>query len=172
MMNDDSHTSFYEIRDAYLSDLAAASAAVAADGSLLDVRSRLGETLLHWLAVEDAIPAVQSLIASGAAIDPTNKFGATPLMEAASLGYEAMCRLLLMHGANVRYISPRGDSALCHAARSRQLGTLQILLSQMQPDESLQPFFQDIELDLIFDTEDEVTRLLESRGLVPRRQDD
>ncbi len=57
MMNDDSRARFYEIRNAYVSDVATASAAVAADGSLLEVRSGLGETVLHWLVVEDDLAA-------------------------------------------------------------------------------------------------------------------
>lgn len=170
-MAEDSQARFHEIKDAYLTAIEAGSAAVAADHSLLEVRSGIGETVLHWLVAENVIPAVQSLISSGAAVDPTNDFGATPLMEAASLGYEDMCRLLLEHGADVRYVSQCGDSPLCHASRSRQLQTLRILLSQLRPDESLQPYFDAIELGMIFDIEDDVTKLLQSRGLSPRQQD-
>jgi len=164
-MAEATRTRFYEIRDAFLTNIESAAAAVAADRSLLEVRNGIGETLLHWMVVENIVPAVQVLIASGAAVDTTNNFGATPLMEAASLGYEEMCQLLLAHGADVRYVSPRGESPLFHASRSRQMKTLRILLVQFRPDEPLAAYFDDLGLDMIFDTEDEVSELLRSRGL-------
>ena len=172
MKTEDCRARFYEIRDAYLTDVGAASLAVSTDRTLLDVRSGIGETVLHWLVVEDVIHAVESLIACGAEVDTKNDFGATPLMEAASLGYEDMCRLLLTHGADVRYINERGESALRHASRSRQLPALRILLSQLQPDEPLQPYFDDLEIEMIYGTEDDVTELLKSRGLSPGPPDE
>lgn len=164
-MSNDCRAKFYNIRNAFLTDLEAASAAVAADPGLLNARSGIGETVLHWLAVENVIPAVQALIARGADTNPKNDFGATPLMEAAMLGLADMCKLLLAHGADVRYVNPRGESPLFHAAKCRQSQTLEILLSHLKPDESLEPYFDEFELPLIFSTDDEVTRLLQSRGL-------
>jgi ankyrin repeat protein len=162
---------FYEIRNAFLEDVAAASALVEADRTLLDVRSGIGETPLHWLVVEDVIPAVTELIRLGAEVDCTNEFGATALMEAAQLGYIEMCGLLLAHGASPRYMSSRGESPLCHAARSRQIETLQVLLTRFEDSEDLRPYFDDLDLDMIFDISDTVTDLLRSRGLAPIPKD-
>lgn len=167
-MTDSHQTKFYNIRNAFLTDLNAASAAVTADASLLNARSGLGETVLHWLAIENVTPAVQSLLAQGADADPKNDFGATPLMEAAMLGLDDMCQLLLAHGADVRYVNPRGESPLSHAARSRQAQTLRMLLSHFKPNESLEPYFDEVELSVVFGTNDEVTSLLRSRGLSPK----
>ena len=136
---------------------------------LLDVRSRIGETVMHWLVVEDVIPAVKSVLALGAAVDSTNNFGQTPLMEAAELGNVEMCELLLEHGANPGYLSPNDESPLCHAARSHQLGTLKVLLAQFADAEDLQPYFDEVYLGIIFSEDSPVTTVLESRGVASRR---
>lgn len=170
-MSEHDRSRFYEIRNAFLEDVAAAAALVAADQTLLDVRSGIGETPLHWLVVEDVIPAVIELIRLGAEVDCTNEFGATALMEAAQLGYVEMCGLLLAHGASPRYINPHGESPLCHAARSRQIETLQVLLTRFDDSEDLRPYFDDLDLHIIFDTADAVTDLLRSRGLAPTLMD-
>lgn len=110
---------------------------------------------------------MRALIGLGAEVDCTNDFGATPLMEAAELGYGEMCGMLLAHGANPRYVSADGESPLCHAARSRQLETLRLLLSRFEPGERLESYFDEVYLRMIFDVDDSVTELLRSRGLKP-----
>jgi ankyrin repeat protein len=51
------------------------------DPSILKLRNSLGETALHYLAVEDYGAAVQLLIDLGASVNVTNDFGATPYQE-------------------------------------------------------------------------------------------
>lgn len=51
---------------------------------VLDLRTGLGETALHYLAVENYADAVQLLIDLGAKVNVTNDFGKTPLEEAES----------------------------------------------------------------------------------------
>lgn len=49
---------------------------------VLTLRTGLGETALHYLAVENYADAVQLLIDLGADVNVTNDFGASPLAEA------------------------------------------------------------------------------------------
>ena len=109
---------FVALRDAVFGERDEAGRLIAADPSLLEARNGLGETVLHFLAVENAQEAVAFLIERGANINTVNDFGDTPLMDAASLNYAELCRFLLRHGANPFYVSPRGDNALWSAARS------------------------------------------------------
>jgi len=49
---------------------------------VLNLRTGLGETALHYLAVENYAEAVQLLIDLGAEVNVTNEFGASALQEA------------------------------------------------------------------------------------------
>ena len=49
---------------------------------VLNLRTGLGETALHYLAVENYAEAVQLLIDLGAEVNVKNKFGASALEEA------------------------------------------------------------------------------------------
>lgn len=164
-MADASTTPFYELRDAFIHDLAKAESMIAADRGLLNARNSLGETVLHWLAIENALAEVRLLIRLGADVNCINESGRTPLMEIAMLGLEDMCRLLLEHGANVRHVSDEGESALSHAALSKRKHLLHLLLAQFPAGESLQPYFDEMDLEMLLMKDNEVSKLLQSRGL-------
>lgn len=119
---------FYEIRNALLENMNEALARVRADHSLLDVRSGLGETLLHWFAIEYREDIVKALLDLGASVDPTNHFGSTPFAEAAQLGNENMCRLLLKHGAAIDPVNQNGETPLMLAAFMGDATTCRFLL--------------------------------------------
>ena len=59
-----------------------------AEPSLLDERTGLWETPLHYLAVEDEVDAVRFLHLRGASLGVRNDFGDSPLSEALSLGHK------------------------------------------------------------------------------------
>src|SRR5437868_10207723 len=61
---------------------------VADDPTVLDLRTGLGETALHYLAVENYADAVQLLIDLGADVNVTNTSGATALFEASLVDAE------------------------------------------------------------------------------------
>jgi|GEM_PF-2021845 len=119
---------FYELRDALLEDVAAALERIRADRTLLDVRSGLGETLLHWFAVEYREDIVKALLDLGASVDPTNHFYSTPFAEAAQLQNQSMCSLLLKHGANVDPIDQNGQTPLMLAAFMGEAARCRFLL--------------------------------------------
>jgi ankyrin repeat protein len=128
-MSKDGDPRFYELRDAFLENSDDALARVRADRSLLDVRSGLGETLLHWFTVEYREDIVKGLLDLGAAVDPTNHFGSTPFAEAAQLRNESMCQLLLKHGASSDPINQYGETPLMLGAFMGEVAMCRALLA-------------------------------------------
>lgn len=71
-----------ELMKAAVYDHDSARRIIAANPEVLDLRTGLGETALHYLAIENYADAVQLLIDLGARIDVSNDFGRSPLEEA------------------------------------------------------------------------------------------
>ena len=99
---------------ACMSSLEEAQGLLAAEPTLLDARTGLGETPLHYLAVEDHLEGVRFLHERGAPIEVRNEFGETALSESLRLG-SAVANYLMDHGADVHALNPGGESML-HAA--------------------------------------------------------
>lgn len=73
-----------------------------AEPQLLNARTGLGETPLHYLTVEDRLEAVKALVEKkNAEVNTLNDFGHSPLSEAAGLGYVELVRYLLGAGAKL-----------------------------------------------------------------------
>ncbi|MBW4472933.1 MAG: ankyrin repeat domain-containing protein [Stenomitos rutilans HA7619-LM2] len=98
MSEAEANNQFYELRDAAFVDPNAAEDFLSEYPSSIHAKNSIGETALHFLAVENAIESVRSLLEQGADINTTNNFGDTPLSEAASLGYLELYRFLLDNG--------------------------------------------------------------------------
>lgn len=64
-------------------------------------RTGLGETALHFLAVENQIEQVIFLFKKGAKINTKNKCDGTPLSESVSLGHIELVKFLLENGAHI-----------------------------------------------------------------------
>jgi ankyrin repeat protein len=80
------------------------------------------------LAVErDQIEAAQLLLDAGAAVDPENKNGMTPLMQAASRGNIEIVNALLAKGANVAKTDYTGRDAAGWAAESHRPAVIQAI---------------------------------------------
>jgi len=120
---------FYELRNALLEDADAAFAQIRSDRSLLDVRSGLGETLMHWFAVEYREDIVRELLKLGSKVDPTNHFGSTPFADIIGLKNQSMCRLLLEHGAAIDPLNQLGETPLMQAASIGMVSMCLFLLS-------------------------------------------
>jgi ankyrin repeat protein len=92
---------WYQLRDALqMADFAAATALLENEPSLIYERNGIGETVLHFLAVENNQPAVEWLHARGADLNVTNEFGTPLLFEVAQLGYRDLFVWLVQHGAD------------------------------------------------------------------------
>ncbi|MBC8140311.1 MAG: ankyrin repeat domain-containing protein, partial [Armatimonadetes bacterium] len=128
----------YRFRNAvYNPDRTEALALLAENPAILEVRSGIGETVLHVVAVENEQEVIAWLLAHGANIDTVNDFGETPLMDAACLEYTDLCRFLLANGANASFVSASGNSALSQAARKNNLPLVQLFLTQLSPQEDI-----------------------------------
>src|SRR2546430_12483690 len=66
---------------------------------VLDLRTGLGETALHYLAVENYADAVQLLIDLGAEVNVKNEFGASALEEAMQVEAKETVEVLRRAGA-------------------------------------------------------------------------
>jgi ankyrin repeat protein len=95
---------------------------------LLEARTGLGETPLHYLAVENQLRAVVLLVEAGAMIDTVSDVGGTPLSEAASLGYEEMVEFLLSRGATLR-LAQQHEPTLHEAVRSANAQVVKSVLA-------------------------------------------
>jgi ankyrin repeat protein len=86
---------WYTFRDACAQGLYdEAEGLLNAHPSLRTATNRVGETVLHWLAVENHLEAVAWLHARGFAIDGSNHFGTPMFFEVAFLGYHDLLRWL------------------------------------------------------------------------------
>ncbi len=94
-----------------------AAALLDAEPDLLLARTRLGETALHFLVVENEPDAVRWLLGRGAALDTLSELAMTPLSDAALLGHEALVAWLLDNGAALD-VPGLCSPVLCSAASS------------------------------------------------------
>ena len=94
----------------------------------LECRGHLGETPLHYLAVEGYSEAVIALLERGANPDPRNELDNTPLVECVVLGHLDIVEALLKAGADPNVDSDEFDSPLVAASDSGQVEAVRLLL--------------------------------------------
>jgi ankyrin repeat protein len=87
---------------------------------LLEAKGEIGETALHYNAIENNVEAVVWLLSKKASVDARDAMRRTPLMNVAGLGYlhqaakgghADICKLLLEAGASVNAQSDIGETA-------------------------------------------------------------
>lgn len=159
---------FYAFRDTVRTNLQAAAEMLAADPEVIRLRNSIGETTMHYLAVENCPQEVAWLIARGAEVDTQNQFQQTPLMEVAALGLLNICRLLVARGADYRYINARGESVLSAGASTDQVEVVEYLLALLPLTEDINPFFENLEAEMTERHSPKSAALLRQRGLSRR----
>lgn len=96
---------------------------------LLHTRTGLGETPLHYLAVENHIEAIKALVEKkGADVNSLNDFGGSPISDAAGLGYVDLVKYLLSVGATLQ-IPEQKESVLHAAVRSGSAEMVKVILN-------------------------------------------
>ncbi|WP_448570007.1 ankyrin repeat domain-containing protein [Thalassotalea ganghwensis] len=150
---------------AVVEDKIMAERLVSEDPMIVHAKNGIGETVLHYLAVEDQLAEVSWLLKHGADINTTNDFGNTPLSEAASLGYYNLCEFLLNNRADPKKKTPGGDSALSEAATNNEVKIVELLLSHVEPGESLRDYFSKVTYDVLLDKESQSAKLIKLKGL-------
>ena len=128
---------FAEFLDACLNDQAGAARMLGEDPSLLDVRSGLGETVLHYAAIEAGTEAVRFLLAHGADANAKNGFGDSVLQECVSIcqpGWDLtpIVALLLKAGADPYHSTLTGACAW-HRATRQEFAPLRALFAALPP---------------------------------------
>jgi ankyrin repeat protein len=126
--------------------LSAAAASDAADAAeqrdtatlrkLISQRARIndaqpdGTTALHWAAHWNDLQSFTLLLSAGANAKAVNRYGATPLSEAAAAGNPAMIEALLKAGADPNTLTTAdGETVLMTAASAGQVQAVQILVA-------------------------------------------
>ena len=107
-----SSTVFYELRGLVWANKAAAKKRFTDDPNLRYIRSSLGETLLHWFAVENCQEEIAWLMEQGVPLNTITNFGSSPLVEVIELGYTELALFLLEIGADPRPINNLEETAL------------------------------------------------------------
>lgn len=92
----------------YGEDFDAAETMLRERPSLIEEWDIVGETVLHFLAVEDDLPSVAWLYERGASLDTKNAFGTPVLFDIAELGYTALIEWFVEHGANLHVTDSKG----------------------------------------------------------------
>lgn len=122
-MNDDAK----RLIAAFLESVDAGLRLLKAEPDLIRARDGLGETPLHYLAVENDLASVRALVEHGAQVNTLNECGGTPLSEAASLGYVELVKYLLSVGAKLR-IEGQKEPILHEAVRSGSAEMVKLFL--------------------------------------------
>ncbi|WP_211442006.1 ankyrin repeat domain-containing protein [Collimonas humicola] len=107
--------SWYTLRNAvYSHDFVEASLLVKKKPSLLSSTNSIGETVLHFVAVENDLEGVEWLHANGANIDTKNEFGEPVIFEVASLGYKELFAWFAKSGANLHVIDAENRDVVAY----------------------------------------------------------
>ena len=72
-------------------------------------RTGIGETMLHWYAIEGDPDVLQQLVDLGFEVNVQNEFGKTPIMESALIGRWDNARVLLDNGADLEITDDEGE---------------------------------------------------------------
>ena len=75
-------------------------------------RTGIGETMLHWYAIEGEPHVLRKLIELGFEVNTRNRFGNTPIMECALIGRWDNAGVLLESGADLSITNDDGEDFL------------------------------------------------------------
>lgn len=99
---------WYELRNSvYARQFAYAENLLASNSRLFDQCNSIGETVLHFLAVENDLEGVEWLHARGFSLNIKNRFGKPMIFEVASAGHKELLLWLFQHGTDVSIVDSR-----------------------------------------------------------------
>ena len=115
----------------WLMDVGRMSAMVSNDPEVLHIRSGIGETPLHYLAVENRSDAVGWLHERRASIDTKNEFGTPVVFEVALLGYRDLLVWFLNHNVDLTATDENGDDIFAYLAEHGKQDMIDFLRSNL-----------------------------------------
>ena len=133
------------------------------ESDLVRYRNGLGETLLHWWAIEYDCEWVSLYQRLGADLNTIDDFGGTPLMSACYISSHAMMHHLLSLGGDAGYISAQGESALSKAATAKNLEACRVLLPLLR--QGIQDYFNDCDAYMVCGEDNPTSAFLIAAGL-------
>jgi ankyrin repeat protein len=106
---------WYELRNAiYAGEFDTASKMLIEQPALIHLTNGIGETALHYLAVENDLEGVSWLQARGADLNTKNEFGIPVIFEVASLEYKELFDWFLAKGADIRAQDANGQDIILY----------------------------------------------------------
>ena len=98
--------------------------ALIARGADVNARNKSGETMLHFVAGEGNMPAIELLLSHGAAVSPRDHSGFTPLHRAVEKGHLEATKRLLTAGGDPQATTTDGRTPLSIASSDREIAAL------------------------------------------------
>jgi ankyrin repeat protein len=106
---------WYRLRNAIFDkEFGSAEVLLAQNPKLIEARNGIGETVLHFVAIEDDAAGVAWLHARGADINTKNAFGTPVLFEVAELSYQTLFDWFIEQGVNVRATDRNGQDIVAY----------------------------------------------------------
>lgn len=109
-------TDLRTFRQAAMHDRQFAEQMLAKCPGLIKEQDSVGETALHYCAIEGSKEAVAWLISKGASVNTCTNSKSTPLIHAALFGQLAICRILVNAGADLMATEEIESNTALHAA--------------------------------------------------------
>jgi ankyrin repeat protein len=102
---------WYELRNAVAArNFGAADSLLKSNASLITDTNSIGETVLHYLAIENDIEGVSFLHRRGFNLNTRNEFGTPLFFEVAQLNYRDLLKWLFDHGIDMKSTDSYGQS--------------------------------------------------------------
>ena len=112
---------WYDFRNfVYLKDFARAEDILKGSPTLTNARNSIGETVLHFLAVEDNLDGVAWLHEHGFNLDVKNDFGTPMVFEVATLGYRDLLTWLAHHDVDFFAVDADEQNIFEHLHNTRR----------------------------------------------------
>lgn len=111
---------WYDLRNSvYRREFVDAQDLLTANPNLLDLRNSIGETVLHFLAVENDLEGVRWLHARGFTLNTRNRFGEPMIFEVAALGHKELLLWLAHQGVDFSVVDRANRRILTYLRKNR-----------------------------------------------------
>jgi hypothetical protein len=118
---------WYELRNCvHQRQFAIAEKLLAAKPELFELRNGIGETVLHFLAVENDREGVEWLYYRGFSVNTQTRFGEPMVFEVAALGHKELLLWLADHGADFFVVDRKNRNIIEFLRRRRAKAELMV----------------------------------------------